>query len=160
MRWTKRAAVFFGALMTLANVRAVVAETVIRWFSRHTEFTSPEQAPGQTAIRAEPAYIPEGFAEIGRFEEDFVKNITYTTSEGGILVFAGLDASGSVSANNEDVEYRQVIVGDTVYHTFTAVTEDVESTVVWDMDGIRFSVGSALPMEELLRMAQPAAQPF
>jgi hypothetical protein len=162
LRRTRRAAlaaavvivISFGALMISPNVRAAVVETVIRWFSQYTEFASQKTPLEPAASLAEPAYIPEGFVETDRFEEYFFKSITYANDQGSILLFTGLDASSSTSVNNEGVEYRQVLVGETIYHTFTALTETVESTVVWDMGGIRFNISAALSMEELLRVAQ------
>ena len=137
-------------LFSVPAVRAAVG-TVIEWFGKYTKFAN-DISPAND-VRWEPFYLPDGFTEESRFGKS-MQSIAYTDMNGIMLKFISVPDDGSISVNNEDVEYGQVAEGGITYHTFNAITEGSVSSVVWDMNGRRFCVGGVLPLEELLAVAR------
>jgi len=141
-----------GVLLTNAAVRGAVGGAVITWFDKYAKFSS-EEAP--IAVLWEPAYVPGGYFEIYRNQQDEgISMLLYTDEDDKLLQFLYDSDENSLSVNNEGVVYGQEMKDAIVYHTFTAETDEYASSVVWDMDGYRFCVAGMLPIDELLRIAQ------
>jgi hypothetical protein len=139
------------SLLAVPAVRAAVG-TIINWFDEYVQFTGSDVAVEE--IRQEPSYLPDGFVETGRINENSFLSITYTDASGKMLMFTCIPADDSISVNNEDVEYGQTTKEGIVYHTFSAENEDYMSSVVWDLAGNRYCVGAQLPITDLLAVAQ------
>ena len=141
-----------AVLFSVPAVRAAVG-TVIEWFGKYTKFAN-DITPADY-VRWEPFYLPDGFVETERFGDyPDMTVIVYTNMNDNMLTFTEDSVENSLSINNENVEYRQVVYEGITYHTFSALIERYSSSVVWDMSGRRFSVVANLPMEELLAVAR------
>jgi hypothetical protein len=137
-------------LMAVPAVRAAVG-TAILWLDEYAQFS------GGTSVErefGEPSVLPAGFSEMSRIEEAGFVSINYTNADGVMLMFTCTPENDSLSVNNEGVEYGQLAVDGTIYHTFTAISGEYISSVVWDMGGSRFCIGAKLPIEDLLTVAQ------
>jgi glutathione S-transferase len=139
------------SLLAVPAVRAAVG-SVIEWFDEYVQFSGADTASDGT--RREPSYLPDGFIETDRVNENSFLSITYTGASGKMLMFICIPADDSISVNNEDVEYGQTTKEGIVYHTFSAENEDYMSSVVWDLAGNRYCVGAQLPIADLLAIAQ------
>jgi anti-sigma factor RsiW len=160
LSWARRIAAVFviafalgsGVMLTAPTVRAAVGETVVQWFDKFVKFMGGGQSGWDRD--SEPRAMPPEFSETFRIQENDLIFIQYAAPSGQSLEFTGIPASGSIAADNEEVEYEQVVVNEIVYHTFSALGSDNTNSVIWDMDGYRFSLNSALSTDELLNIAK------
>jgi hypothetical protein len=143
-----------GLLLLNPNVRAVVANTVVAWFETFTQFhaETPMEADHFTA-HWRPSYVPEGFAEIEIHEGIALVTVVYQRETARIFLnYARAD--GALSVDNEGREYREQTVGQTLFYIFESLHDGGDNIVVWETEGVRFSLTSTLPVSELLLMAQ------
>jgi len=141
-----------SALLSDYAVRGAVGGAVVTWFEKHVKFSGDEVS---IAILWEPAYVPDGYIEVYRNQQDEgISMMLYADADDNILQFLYDGDDNSLSVNNEMVEYGQVMKNEIVYHTFTAASDEYASSVVWDMSERRFCVAGMLPIEELLKIAQ------
>ncbi|MDR2043921.1 MAG: DUF4367 domain-containing protein [Clostridium sp.] len=160
--WVKRSAavaaslsiVLSGALLTVPGVRAEVGGAIAGWFSAFTQFGS-ENGGGDSVSSPDwhPAVLPEGFYEVSRSQVNAILSIRYANATGDTVEFKCVPNTDSLSVNNENVEYAQILHSGTVYYTFAAVLPEYTSAVVWDYDGYIFMVSGYLSTDQLLEMA-------
>jgi hypothetical protein len=158
--WAKKlataAAVLFillsGTLLTTPEVRASVSAVIAGWFDAFIQFGQGDSDESGIADW-HPASLPEGFPEVEKVQAGEVTAIYYANDDGVIIEFTYVTNDNTLSTSNEGVEYGQSPRGGIVYHTFTAVSGDYKSAVVWDADGYLFSVAGYLPIERLLETA-------
>ena len=145
-------AVVFGALMTSGDVRAAVTQTIIQWFKEFTLFTST----GTTAPSAflEPEYIPEGFIELDRTEDEQQLNIIFKNQNDSFMVFIASATDATSFIDSETMVYRELIVSEIQYYVFDATDTTKDSKVVWEIYGNRYIIIAPLTIDELIKTAQ------
>jgi hypothetical protein len=141
-----------GALLTVPEVRASVGEAIITWFDAFVQLGQGNPVDS-TKADWHPTSLPDGFGEADNAQAGAITTIRYTNPEGEMLEFMYVASDNALSTNNEGVKYAQVPRDGVVYHTFTAVSGDYKSSVVWDADGYLFAVTGYLPVERLLNTA-------
>ena len=159
IKWARRAVaviliavtVLFGALMFVPSVRALVIETVTEWYEKFVTFTS--RAPEAEKMNLEPGYLPEGFYEIVRDERDTTAMIIYENKDGIVITFQSSMATDTAFIDNENNYYKVQIINGVEYHTFNAINDDDENTVLWDTYGQRFIISSSISIDEMLNIA-------
>lgn len=144
------AAVLFGGMMTVPQVRAMTVQTVIQWFDQFTKF-APQ---GSGSNEWKPAYVPEGYSEIDKVISEELSFIVFQDNNGNQISFTFVPADGSVSVNDEGVDYSRITDGSVVYHIFASKDALQNSSVVWEQDGMRFVLEGTLPKNELLKIAK------
>jgi len=147
--------VIFGMLMLNPNVRAVVVDTIIEWFDTFTRFQSPQTAPVAFDTSLRPSYIPEGFVEEfadGDIEGESVMVVYRNDSDTIVLIYTPISAS--LSVNNENVAYRELTIDGELFYIFESTNMATGSNVVWESNGLRFSLFSMVSTDTLLLMAQ------
>jgi hypothetical protein len=146
--------VFGGLLFTAPEIRAAAAGVIVKWFDGFTRFGPDNPATGD-AVSPDwrPAFIPDGFSEASNTKTDGIISIRYADGQGGLITFICVPNDNSLSVNNENAAYSQVLRGDIVYHTFTSASPEYQSAAVWDADGYLFTVSAYLPMERILEVA-------
>jgi len=145
--------VFNGVLLTIPEVRATVADVLIKWFDEFTQFGQKGSTDNALFPNWHPSKLPEGFSKVSESQTDAIISIRYTNEEGSLILFKCVPNNDSLSVNNENVDYSQIMNDGVVYHTFTAISHEHQSAVVWDMDGFIFTVSSNLPIEQILEVA-------
>jgi hypothetical protein len=143
-----------AALLFTPDVREAVGNAFIQWFGEYTKFdaTDSENADNDNWVPL-PQSIPVGFVLTNESQSATIKTFVYSNSDGRAIALTRVPADNSISVNNENVEYGQTIYGETVYHTFAAINEDYNSSVVWDGDGYRYCVRGTMPLAVLLEVA-------
>ena len=144
------AAVLFGGMMTVPQVRAMTVQTVIQWFDQFTKF-APQ---GSESNEWKPAYVPEGYSEIDKVISEKLSFIVFQDNNGNQISFTFVPADGSVSVNDEGVDYSRITDGSVVYHIFASKDALQNSSVVWEQDGMRFVLEGTLTKNELLKIAK------
>jgi hypothetical protein len=147
-------ALLFGALLLSPQVRAVVSEVVIQWYEKFTSFTSgtTEQTDIDN-LEFWPTYLPEGFSQHEVLQSGSINEIYFFNTEGNDITLVYLESSDAIAVNNEDVLYSTVTNNNVVYHIFESKEEGTRSSIVWDMNGYRFTLLSEYPIKELQKMA-------
>jgi hypothetical protein len=143
-----------GLLILNPTVRAVVVNTVATWFETFTRFYA--ETPAQTdqfTANWRPAYVPEGFAETDTQEGIAVVAVVYQSETARIFLNYSR-VNGMLSVDSDDSEYREQTIGEMLFYIFGALHDGGDNIVVWEKEGIRFSLTSTLPVSELLLMAQ------
>jgi len=159
LKWSRRVAVFialtvailFSALMLVPQVRAAVVMTITEWYEKFVMFTS--SAPESEKSNLEPQYIPEGFSEVIREEQEMLTLIFYMNDEGTIIAFQSSRSADSTSVDNEMVEYSVSVVDDVEFHYFVPSSGSEESTIVWEKHNQRYTITSTISIEELTSIA-------
>lgn len=100
-----------------------------------------------------PEYIPDGFAEYELIETKTIYTIIYKNDEDIRIIYSYLMSGGAVSVNNEKVSYSTITENSNEYHLFTAETDGYDNSVIWDMDGYRFTVTAPVNLTELTKIA-------
>ena len=156
-------ALAFSSLLMNQEVRAVIRNTIVEWFSGFTRFTFPDDTSDVQIGEWTVAYIPKGYElfevqEVGAFRIVDFKHISLPEDMSYIsLVYApagdivlGVDNENAVY----DMEYNQGIE----YYILKAESEEfpskVISKVIWVQDGVSFELSGYCPWAELIKMAQ------
>jgi len=157
--WSKRVAavvvitatILFGSLMFVPEVRAVVVETITEWYEKFVRFTSNKVEVEKT--NHEPTYTPEGFYEELRESDELITTIIYANEEGIIILFESSRASGSLSLDNEERDYKVVQDGNITFHVFSASGEKTDNSIIWDFHDQRYQISSIIPVDEMFEIA-------
>jgi len=166
LRWSKvavvticvTATVAFAALLTSADVRKAIGDTIITWFDKFTKFESVRQIENNGTVEERDwsmNYLPAGFGLLDSFEAGATKLLMYIASNGTMIDFSYKLSHVSASVDNENREYRTVVENDVIYHVFE-LTDEIEhknNMIVWDMNGYRFTIVGEYDIDELMKMA-------
>ena len=159
-KWSRRAAaaitivvtMLSGTLLSVPQVRAAVAQTLTEWYEKFVRFTS--NAPETEKTNLEPRYIPEGFVEVSREEIPMMLTVIYLNSGGyTTIAFQSFRASDSASIDNEDMNYLALEIDGVRYHLLTSNDGSGKNSIVWDVDGQRYTITSTISTDDLLKMA-------
>jgi hypothetical protein len=167
LRWSKvavvtvcvTATVMFATLLTSADVRKVIGDTIITWFSQFTQFESAKQPAEDDTIFFERdwslSYLSEGFELLDSVIAGETTLFMYMNPKGSMIDFKYMPSRGSISVDNEDREYDTIVENDVIYHIFE-VTDGIEgkqNILIWDMNGYRFTVAGEIDIDELMKIA-------
>ncbi|MHB8061777.1 MAG: DUF4367 domain-containing protein [Ruminiclostridium sp.] len=151
-------ALFFGVMLSSPQVRAAVTDVIVQWYEKFTSFTSGTNEQTKVYnIEWWPAYLPDGFSEHEILQTGGINEICFYNTNGKDITLIYLTSTGSIAVNNEGVIYSTVTVNDIVYHLFESKEEGTRSSIVWDMNGYRFTILSEYPIKELQKMAVSVA---
>jgi len=165
LHFTRKAAAFiiiflgisFGFLLSAPNVRAAVSETIIQWYDKYTRFSfSNVETVGENTGVWRPEYLPAGFFEESVLEVGPITNITYKNANESLIVltYAPIDEGYSFSIDNEHTLKSDILIGGEHAYLFKANTENDESYLIWEKEGISFQVQSTVHYAELIKMAE------
>jgi len=147
--------VLFGTLLFSSEVRAAVNNTIISWLEMFTRFQSPPLDEEFVEREWTVSYLPTGFELYDSFELGRMVLCEYMNAEGVTidLTYVPIDATSYV--DNTDVEYSIVIEDGIDYHVFVADSdlEYEENSIVWNMQGYRFTIAGIYDIDELLKIA-------
>jgi hypothetical protein len=161
--WSKVAAVvvcimttvLFGILLTSSEVRAAVRETVTSWFGLFERFESTQPYENFVERDWSPEYLPIGFILIDSIELGEIKFFEYVNADGVIIDFSSRLSDSATYISSTDAEHSIISLNGVDYHLFLA-TDDAEyksNSVVWDMQGYRFTIAGVYDIDELLEIA-------
>jgi hypothetical protein len=151
-------ALLFGALLLSPQVRASVSEVIIQWYEKFTSFTSgTNEQENLENLEFWPTYLPEGFSQHEVLQSGSINEISFSNTEGNDITLVYLESTGAIAINNEDVIYSTVTDNNIVYHLFESKEKGTRSSIVWDMNGYRFTILSEYPIQELQKMAASVA---
>jgi len=145
--------VIFGMLMLNPNVRAVIVETIVEWFETFTRFQSQKTDTAAFNMTWRPSYVPEGFFEKDVFESVGMASIMYTNEEETISLIL-MPADASLSVDNENMVYTEITVDEVHFYLFESEDDTGDNILVWNSEGVRFSLVSTITIDNLLLMAQ------
>ena len=143
-------AVLTGSMMTYPAVRASVADVFVEWFDQFTKYTGSGATNEDSAW--ELAYVPEGYAETYRFQDDSEAILRYEDNEGNFLIFRYQASAVSISVDNEGMQYNRLYANDTTYELYESLNEGELSTIIWTEKGTIFSVTGYLDMSMLMEV--------
>lgn len=144
--------ILFAILMTTPSVQAAVTEVFVEWYEQFTKFTSRQ---GETieAKAWSPSYLPDGFEVFDTFATFDMTNIRYADMTGQVIDFEYMPIDGTLSVNNEGVEYNSVVSDGITFHIFAAISDNETNTIIWEVDGYRLNLRSVLPVDVLYEIA-------
>ena len=159
VKWSKRVAaililaisLLFGSLMFVPEVRAVVIGTVVEWFDQFARFTST--STGSTNSSINPKYIPDGFTEEYRHNDDMGTTILFINIKGVEIFYEARSVDTQLSVDNEGHEYEIENFNGIEYHVLRVVETGKENKIIWESDGQIYLLSSKIPIEELFKMA-------
>lgn len=167
----------FGVIIAAEGVREAIADTVMTWFDKYTNFDfskSNESAlPGKNNSEAKEnnsdtnadvvlqyisdlkiGYIPEGFELSESIEDPGYRHYIYY-NEVGDYIFIGIYDSESTETgiDNEDVEYEKIITDGREIHVFY---DEVERTgnVITGNNMYYIAITGVCEREELIKIIE------
>lgn len=144
----------FGALMTNDNVRAAVKETIVEWFSTFTRFGFTGGANGEPSSEWSLGYLPDSFVESESHERGAGKTEVYANENGEVLIFLYMPSAGSsIAVDNERTNYSISNIDGIDYYLFIPLENELFSNIIWERDGIAFSLEAAIDKDELIKIA-------
>lgn len=156
-------AVLFGAVMAVVpSARAWVVDRVIYWMEDFTRFRFYDEEAQGLSANWRPAYIPEGFEEVGADwgESSHLLYLTYENSAGGKIVLSALPAEQNFSFNvdNEHSDYHEVEINGQPASLFVSNTEGYPSYLIWTSadQSTAFQISANVSTDEILRIAENA----
>lgn len=160
IKWSKRIAaiivitlaLFFGTLMLVPQVRAVVFQTILEWYDKYVTFTS--NVTDAEKSYSEPGYLPENYREVFRDSKDMGTLIVYMNdADQTVITFQSFRVTATTAVDNEMMEYSVAIVNDVEFHIFNMTDDSSENTVVWERNEQRYIITSTISTDELMKIA-------
>lgn len=139
-----------AALMLTPQVRAAVTQMIIEWFDEFTRFTFTGTITSPEGL--EPTYIPDGFWEDFRHEDEASTIIIFANIDGKEIYFESAHAVGLFSIDNENAIYELRTIDGIDYHVLTAISEDYENSIMWEFGGRRYYLRSTITYVEYLQI--------
>lgn len=148
-------AILFGTLMTNTAVRATIVEVIVEWYEQFTRFvgiSSEEEAKHIEARSWSPAYLPEGYMEVSRFESDSTI-VEYEDHDGNLLLLRYTVEINDLTVDNEETIYSTIEVDEITYYLSEAASEAKPNVLVWFEAGYRLNLSGHLDVDTLLSVA-------
>ena len=152
--------VFFGVLLINPEVRAAVGNVVVEWLEKFTSitFTGDKENTEVKILSAE--YLPNGYSQ--SLIED-LGNLTYiefSDNMGNRIRFlyrpSGNIVSG-ISIDNENHIIENYMINGNFAFVATATDNDFENGIVFTVENHVAEVWGAIPVEELIKIAESVA---
>lgn len=151
------AVVFALAAVTLFSVEAsrnYILNAVLDWQKGSTGIRFEETPSGTENGLYRPTYLPEGFREV-LLQKGGITIITYENGEGKkIRLYQEQADSGTTFVDNDHTEYTEATVNGKTAYLFKAVSEDTANTLIWEDNGIVFTLSSVIDSKELIKIAE------
>jgi hypothetical protein len=147
--------VFNLLVLSVPAVRAAAGQAVVSFFEKFANFNqtvSSQTGSFDTGFR--PKFVPNGFNEISCSITDSIVTIIYCNEFDEMISFVYASDTDLLQVNSEDVDYVEIVSNNIAYYLFTANSDDYVNMIVWDKDGLRYSVDGNIPLNELLMIAE------
>ena len=145
--------IIFGALMTKAEVRAAVNDTIIEWHDQFVRFINPQLPESESKIEWDITKLPMGYNLTETIEGNTTVKI-YKNNKNDYIYFQYMKSADDLGIDNENREYILFKKGNIEYHIFKSNIENKYSSIIWDTNGYRFKVEGYLTREELIEIAE------
>lgn len=147
--------VVFGSAMSVQAYRYRFVEFIVEVLEDLTSYSVQEKAPtGETADLVEPGYVPKGYEEIERVENNWGCSIVYS-NENGERIFYRQEYLNLFTYfwDTETSIVREEHIGKQIV---TVIDEDDMWTVYWNDEEYLYSItgDDMLKLEKLLKMAR------
>lgn len=147
--------VVFGSAMSVQAYRYRFVEFIVEVFEELTSYSVQEKAPtGETADLVEPSYVPDGYEEISRVENNRGCSIVYENENSDVLLYRqGLSSSLVYFWDTES----SIVVEEYIGKQKVNVVEDNDAwTIYWVSGEYAYSINGSKQMQykELLKMAR------
>lgn len=148
----------FGLLLTDAEVRATVGDTIRNWFDGFTRYTFHEDSAADDGIEWIFGFVPEGFTRVERVDVGDSVLIIYVDAESNeVMLHYALGTDISFGVDNEQVKFELIYYGGNEYHVYESTSDEFPSRIIWLQDGYAFNLEGYVSVEDLLRMAKTVA---
>jgi hypothetical protein len=142
-------------LLSVGATRNAILNAVISWQEEYAviKYEAPAETNSQNIFR--PAYLPMGFSENSIKSTDNSTTIIYENKSGDLIFFIQ-QAAGNASTlvDSENTDYSEIVLAGKTGYLFEAKTEVDSSILVWEENGIAFSLTSAIDSKELVKMGE------
>lgn len=155
---TASISLFSLAMFPSKPVREAISDTLIVWRDKCVSFivNTQEGTSILMPVHIETSYSPDGFTlqSYTSFEESDYYQAEYTDSDGVwyIVSVAYLQHASETVFDNEHTTFYSVKLGG--HDAVLAVRQDGLNTIIWNYDGLSFSVSGTTELSSLLRIAE------
>lgn len=151
--------VAFGSVMSVKAYRYRIIEFFVEVLEELTTYSVQEEKPtGDTADLVEPSYVPAGYEETERLEDNRGCSVEYRNEEGDIILYRQKTLSMYVHFwDTETCVVSEAYIGK---QKVDMIEESDIWTVYWTDETYAYSVAGTKPLEqnELLKMARSIIQ--
>jgi hypothetical protein len=141
--------IFSISMLTVPEVRAEIRNTFLKWFDKYSE-VSIEDKTITVDVSKYKITPPNGFTIIDEQINSELNTVVYMNDD-KIFTFSCMPSSGSLSIDNENLEFYVV---DEIYQVFESEDMTKDTSIIWQKDKVNFSVGGNLSVDELLEIAK------
>ena len=150
----------FGTLLFNTEVRATVGKILVEWYEKFTSFTFRDDEIISEKKDWTLNYLPEGYAMknyevLGRitnidFINELVDKIRFSYHPEGSII--------NISVDNENHKIDRCEILNNEAYCISAVDDEFDNGVIWNMDGHTFDLWGKIPMEELKKIAESISE--
>lgn len=150
----------FGTLLFNTEVRAAVGKVLVEWYDKFTSFTFRDDEIISEKKDWTLNYLPEGYAMknyevLGRitnidFINELVDKIRFSYHPEGSII--------NISVDNENHKIDRCEILNNEAYCISAVDDEFDNGVIWNMDGHTFDLWGKIPMEELKKIAESISE--
>ena len=144
----------FVALVSMPEVRAAVADAVVRFCDKYVslDFTRPGQSFADCEYTF--GYIPKGFRLADEYSDPLVKSYIFRNDSGEkFSITYSLSSMTAIEADNENSRYSEITINDKTAHL---IENDAQGEVVLifdDGDNV-FEINGQLQKKDAVRIAE------
>ncbi|OPZ92185.1 MAG: hypothetical protein BWY74_01706 [Firmicutes bacterium ADurb.Bin419] len=150
----------FGTLLFNTEVRAAVGKVLVEWYDKFTSFTFRDDEIISEKKDWTLNYLPEGYAMNNYEVLGRITNIDFKNELGDKIRFS-YHPEGSIiniSVDNENHKIDRCEILNNEAYCISAVDDEFDNGVIWNMDGHTFDLWGKIPMEELKKVAESISE--
>lgn len=160
-RYAVGAAAMFGVIILLLRPGYVTTalDFIMEWYDNRVTFELDEEIT-EPLSRYTVGYIPEGYELTDDVKEDML-GFQIMQKEDGMLVFTYECSQGTISMDNEDMDFETRHLSDgTLVYCFIGQGDKTKCSAMWFSENRQtfFSIIGDAPIEEILKMCESISE--
>lgn len=150
----------FSTLLFNTEVRATVGKVLVEWYEKFTSFTFEDNRVIVENKEWTLGYLPEGYIQKNYEVLGLVTSIEYRNNQGEKIRFTYVPEGSvtNISVDNENHEISSCSILGNEAFSITAVDDEFDNGVIWNMDGHTFDLWGKIPVNELKKIAESISE--
>lgn len=143
-------------LLSVEATRNYIFNAVLKWQEEYFSIEHDESKDNISDINIyRPTYLPQNFIEISSSAIGEIIKITYEDKNGLRIYFQQSPSQSShLLADHEDKKYSVISINGEDEYIFIATQDDKNNNVLWESNGVMFSITSEVESAELILIAE------
>ena len=143
-------------LLSVEATRNYIFNALIKWQEGYVsiEYNHNETKLPEAGVY-KPTYLPEGFTEISsKTTGEITRTVYQNETEATIMLSQYPAQSSNTLFDNEGREFKNIQINGQEAYLFESIDLDKDNVLIWEANGIMFSINSGLESGELILIAE------